>query len=86
MSRRRRTPEQARTEILDAARSHLAPGGALVYATCSPHLRETSGVVETVIGERDDVTVESTHQWWPHVDGTDAMFCAVLRRTPSPGR
>lgn len=67
---------------LDVAR----PGGVVVYATCSPHLRETSGIVETVIGERDDVTVESTHQWWPHVDGTDAMFCAVLRRTPSPGR
>jgi hypothetical protein len=24
--------------------------------------------------------VESTHQLWPHLDGTDAMFWAVIRR------
>ncbi|MCW2799459.1 MAG: rRNA cytosine-C5-methyltransferase, partial [Aeromicrobium sp.] len=47
---------------------------------CSPHVAETIGVVEAVTAGRDDVDVETTKQWWPHIDGTDAMFCALLRR------
>lgn len=56
------------------------PGGVIVYATCSPHRAETSEVVDAVRQDGNDVVVESTHQWWPHVHGTDAMFAAVLRR------
>jgi 16S rRNA (cytosine967-C5)-methyltransferase len=66
--------------LLSRALELVRPGGVVVYATCSPHLRETDGVVDAVTSGRDDVDVESTHQWWPHVDGTDAMFCALLRR------
>jgi 16S rRNA (cytosine967-C5)-methyltransferase len=66
--------------LLTRALELVRPGGVVAYATCSPHVRETRGVVEAVTAGRDDVDVESTHQWWPHVDGTDAMFCAVLRR------
>lgn len=67
--------------LLGRALQLVRPGGVVTYATCSPHLRETTGVVEAVTAGRDDVVVESTHQWWPHIDGTDAMFAAVLRRT-----
>lgn len=66
--------------LLTRALELVRPGGVVAYATCSPHLRETTGVVDAVVAARDDVDVESSHQWWPHVDGTDAMFCAVLRR------
>lgn len=66
--------------LLARALQLVRPGGVVAYATCSPHLRETSGVVDAVTADRDDVVVESTRQWWPHIDGTDAMFCAVLRR------
>ena len=38
---------------IDAAR----PGGVIAYVTCSPHLAETRGVVDTVTAARDDVTV-----------------------------
>ncbi|MFC6153143.1 RsmB/NOP family class I SAM-dependent RNA methyltransferase [Nocardioides yefusunii] len=62
---------------LDAVR----PGGVVVYATCSPVLEETSGVVEAILAERDDVTEESRFQLWPHTDASDAMFTAVLRRS-----
>jgi 16S rRNA (cytosine967-C5)-methyltransferase len=55
-------------------------GGVVLYATCTPHVAETREVVDAVIGTRDDVEVESVHQLWPHVEGTDAMFWAVLRR------
>ena len=67
--------------LLTRALELVRPGGVVVYATCSPHLRETHGVVDAVTAGRDDVDVETTHQWWPHIDGTDAMFCALLRRS-----
>lgn len=66
--------------LLTRALDLVRPGGVVTYATCSPHVRETTGVVEAVIAGRDDMEVESTRQWWPHVDGTDAMFCVVIRR------
>lgn len=67
--------------LLTRALELVRPGGVVAYATCSPHLRETQGVVDAVTAGRDDVDVETTHQWWPHIDGTDAMFCALLRRS-----
>lgn len=66
--------------LLTRALELVRPGGVVAYATCSPHLRETTGVVDAVTTGRDDVVVESTQQWWPHIDGTDAMFCALIRR------
>lgn len=66
--------------LLERALELTRRGGVTVYATCSPHRAETTGIVASVTADRDDVAVEATHQWWPHVDGTDAMFAAVLRR------
>jgi 16S rRNA (cytosine967-C5)-methyltransferase len=69
-------------DLLGRALALVRPGGAVVYATCSPHLAETREVLGAVADGRDDVTVESVRQLWPHIDGTDAMFFAVLRRWP----
>ncbi|WP_259363258.1 RsmB/NOP family class I SAM-dependent RNA methyltransferase [Microbacterium esteraromaticum] len=44
------------TQLLDAAIDALAPGGVVGYATCSPHLAETTGVVAEMLRRRDDVT------------------------------
>ena len=82
-ARWRRSPADLETlvplqrALLTRAIALVRPGGVVVYATCSPHLAETREVVNGVAG----VTVESTHQLWPHLDGTDAMFWAVLRRS-----
>ena len=67
-------------QLLTRAIDLVRPGGVVGYATCSPLPAETSEVVESVLGERSDVTVESEHHWWPHTDGTDAMYLALLRR------
>jgi len=81
-------------ELLHAAVDATRPGGVVLYATCSPVLAETAGVVEAVLAERDDVTLEpldlgvpdssgplpGTVQLWPHRHHTDAMFLALLRR------
>jgi 16S rRNA (cytosine967-C5)-methyltransferase len=85
--------------LLDRAIDLTRPGGVVLYATCSPVLAETEGVVRSVLEGRSDVTLEpvlatvgavpdsagpmdGTVQLWPHRHGTDAMFLALLRRTP----
>jgi 16S rRNA (cytosine967-C5)-methyltransferase len=52
----------------------VRPGGLVAYATCSPLIAETRDVLASVGAEP-----ESIMQLWPHLDGTDAMFCAVIR-------
>jgi 16S rRNA (cytosine967-C5)-methyltransferase len=81
--------------LLRSALDGCRDGGVVAYVTCSPHPAETTGVVETVLAERDDVVQEDARallpdvpdlgsgpgaQLWPHRHGTDAMFLAVLRR------
>lgn len=85
-SRWRRTPQDLEVlvplqrALLDAAIRATRPGGVIVYATCSPVLAETTGVVDGVLADRDDAHLEITRQLWPHRDGTDAMFMATIRR------
>ncbi|TSD62066.1 rRNA cytosine-C5-methyltransferase [Aeromicrobium piscarium] len=85
-SRWRRTPDdladltRLQRDLLDRALELVRPGGVVAYATCSPVVAETRGVVDAVARDRPDVVLESTRQWWPHRDGTDAMFLALLRR------
>ncbi len=82
--------------LLTAALDAVRPGGVVAYATCSPVLAETAGVVSAVLAARDDVRLEEaalpgvtdaagplpgTVQLWPHRHGTDAMFLALLRRS-----
>lgn len=84
--------------LLDAAVDATATGGVVIYATCSPHLRETRDVIERVTSSRSDVRIEDARpllagvpdlgsgphvQLWPHQHGTDAMYLAVVRRLPT---
>jgi 16S rRNA (cytosine967-C5)-methyltransferase len=91
---------QLQESLLRSALDSVRPGGVVAYVTCSPVLAETSGVVATVLADRDDVHLEDavpllpgvpdlrpeeavlpgTVQLWPHRQGTDAMFLALLRR------
>lgn len=79
-------------ELLASAIKATAPGGVIAYATCSPHRRETSDIVETASGvevldapavlpEIPDAARGRYLQLWPHRHGTDAMFLALLRKT-----
>ncbi len=86
---------QLQRELLLAALRLVRPGGVAGYVVCSPHLAETIGVVVAVArrmgAEQLDarpffpgvpVLGDGPHvQLWPHRHGTDAMFCALLRRT-----
>jgi 16S rRNA (cytosine967-C5)-methyltransferase len=82
-------------ELLGAAIALTRPGGVVLYATCSPHLAETVGVVADAL-RRHPVSALDTRplfeplheglgdgpyvQLWPHRHGTDAMFAAALLR------
>ena len=44
-------------DLLRSALDATAPGGVVGYATCSPHLAETSFVVRDVVKRRDDVEI-----------------------------
>ena len=99
-ARWRRTPADVpvlaklQRELLAAAIALTRPGGVVLYATCSPHLVETVGVVSDAL-RRYPVTALDTRdlfapvdnlgagpyvQLWPHRHGTDAMFAAALRK------
>jgi len=63
-SRWRRSPQDVadlvplQVDLLDAAVRALRPGGVAVYATCSPVIAETAGVVGEVLARRTDVVLE----------------------------
>jgi 16S rRNA (cytosine967-C5)-methyltransferase len=79
-------------ELLASAIALTRPGGVVLYATCSPHLAETVGVVSDALRRRpvraidarplfapaDDLGDGPYVQLWPHRHGTDAMFAAAL--------
>lgn len=101
-ARWRRTPADVpelaklQRELLSSAIHLTRPGGVVLYATCSPHLAETVGVVAgalrrypvTALDARPlfeavpDLGAGPYVQLWPHRHGTDAMFAAALRKNP----
>jgi 16S rRNA (cytosine967-C5)-methyltransferase len=98
-ARWRRTPADVpalaklQRELLSSAIGLTRPGGVVLYATCSPHLAETVGVVADALRRRPVDAIDTRPlfdpvvdlgdgpfvQLWPHRHGTDAMFAAALR-------
>ncbi|MFL6128263.1 MAG: RsmB/NOP family class I SAM-dependent RNA methyltransferase [Mycobacteriales bacterium] len=80
--------------LLHSALAAARPGGLVGYVVCSPHPAETRDVLDDVLadgtadpldtrpllGGVPDLGAGPAVQLWPHRHGTDAMFCAVLRR------
>lgn len=80
-------------ELLRKGLRHLAPGGTLVYATCTWNRAENEAVVEAALGEDASLRIERPEGWAdelfdargflrlaPHRHGTDGFFAARLRR------
>lgn len=105
-ARWRRTPDDLvgltalQAQLLAAALHLVRPGGVVGYVTCSPHLAETTAIVDgaggPASGPNSGVQVLDVRpllsgvpglgggpnvQLWPHRQGTDAMFCTLLRRS-----
>ena len=87
---------QLQRELVESAIQALEPGGILGYATCSPHLAETSiqtsdikknhpelhqvPVDEYLPANLDGATRDGAMSLWTHKHGTDAMYLALFRK------
>ncbi len=83
-------------EISDAAISILNPGGIFGYATCSPHLAETSIAVSDILKKHPELSQVDVAQFlpegmqgavrdrslalWTHRHNTDGMFLALFEK------
>ncbi|CAB4706501.1 unannotated protein [freshwater metagenome] len=81
-------------ELIDAAITVLEPNGILGYATCSPHLAETTVQVNDIIKNHPEMELVDLTPYlpdgldgairggamalWTHRHGTDSMFLAIL--------
>jgi len=87
---------QLQRELVDSAIEALKPGGVLGYATCSPHLAETSIQVADIKKNHSEILQVSVDEYlppslhnatrdgamslWTHKHGTDAMYLALFRK------
>ena len=79
--------------LLERATDVLRPSGRLVYSTCSIEREENEGVIRRFIesgapyrvlrpnARADLITAEGFLRTYPHRDGADGFFAAVLEKT-----
>jgi len=87
---------QLQRELVDSAIDALKPGAVLGYATCSPHLAETSIQIVDIKRKHSNLSQIDVDQYlphnlheatrdgamslWTHKHGTDAMYLALFRK------
>lgn len=86
-----RLPE-IQLELLCGLSGAVAPGGALLYSTCTVLKRENEGVIESFLSENSDFSTESFELPYigrvdsgmitllPHIHNTDGFFICRLRK------
>lgn len=80
--------------ILQTAAGYLAPGGRLVYSTCTINRNENEGNIQDFLAKNPDFRLQPAHpplpgadcgEWGtlflPHKTGTDGFFVAALTRS-----
>ncbi len=77
-------------QLLEAMVPLLAPGGRLLYATCTVHPRENGQLVEAFLGQRRELRLLEQREWWPGLQaaggaepGGDGFFAALLGWAPA---
>jgi 16S rRNA (cytosine967-C5)-methyltransferase len=69
--------------LLEAAITSTRPGGVVVYATCSPVVEETSGVVSTVLERHADARLEPAVDLLPEAaDAESAQLAGAVQLWP----
>lgn len=79
--------------ILDNVSRYVAPGGTLLYATCTVLKRENENIINDFLKDHPDYRSEALNlpeplgqvgegmlTLWPHRHGTDGFFMAKLRK------
>lgn len=84
------------SQLLDSLWLLLAPGGKLVYASCSVLKRENDGVIESFLNKASDVKILKQNVEWgiataygtqilPGQNGFDGFYYATLEKTLNAG-
>ena len=87
-ARWRRTPQDLdalvplQRALLSSALDAVRPGGAVVYATCSPVLEETAGVVRTTLEARSDVRLDDARTLLEDVPDADGPLPGTVQLWP----
>ncbi|GAA4750825.1 transcription antitermination factor NusB [Nocardioides endophyticus] len=68
--------------LVDGALDLTRPGGIVLYATCSPVLAETSGVVTAVLEGRADAVLEDVGQLLPDVSDAAGPLPGTMQLWP----
>ena len=71
------------SEILDACASRVAPGGLIVYSTCSNEPEENEAQVTAFLARHPDFSLGESRESIPFDSGTDGAFAARLKRNPA---
>ena len=85
-ARWRWTPEhldelvKLQAEVLAQAAEHVAPGGLLVYSTCSNEPEENDGQVAAFLANHPDFREIGRKESVPFMSGHDGAFACALRR------
>ena len=69
-------------QLLAAMLPLLAPGGWLLYATCTVHPRENGERIAALLRGHPDWQLQRESQWWPGQEGGGDGFYAALLRAP----
>ena len=69
-------------ELLNSALDTARPGGLVGYATCSPHIAETTMLVESVRAKRDDLEVVDAAPLFADIPGSSRSDSPWVRLWP----
>ena len=75
---------QLQRQLLEALMPLLAPGGRVVYATCTVEPRENVTLINSLLEAHPEWSRLQEHQWWPEppdgeLGGGDGFYAAVLQ-------
>jgi 16S rRNA (cytosine967-C5)-methyltransferase len=68
-------------EILSAAAAHVAPGGLVVYSTCSNEPEENEEQIAAFLAAHPNFSEVARRESLPFVTGHDGAFACAMRRS-----
>lgn len=74
------TLSEIQLKILNTSAEYLKQSGRIVYSTCTLRKKENDDVVERFLSQNPDFRLKHKKTLFPHIDGTDGFFVAVIER------